>query len=195
MKFSGTNKFLIVIKLIFVCLILLTNCNYQSESSIKSRALDTATKYYNINNHNGWGIKKSFMKDEISFPVMDDEYSGGRCYYQKIDKDTIFRLAFEYYESNNDTMFVPLDYYQRYEEDAFYQHIILFGEKSDTLFHYKAPMFEEMIKIFIRGEYYYKYLFNILNKQERLYFIENKDSLTAIKGNNLPPLLTNRVSN
>lgn len=46
-------------------------------------------------------------------------------------------------------------------------------------------------EIFIIGKYYYLYEHDLLDKNQRAYFIQHLDSLKEVKGNDLPPLPSN----
>lgn len=61
-------------------------------------------------------------------------------------------------------------------------------ESLDTQYVYFVPSQNKEQKIFIRGEYAYKYAFGGMKWSEKEYYINHLDSLRAIKGNNLPPL-------
>ena len=182
-------KYLLIILLIF----LINSCqnHYNNESYYQSDTLSQpflqATEYYTIEDLNGWELDVAFEEsDKLKFET-DNYYSGGLYYYRKIDTDTLLKLSLEYYESKDDTIFIPLGLYKRYR-DNYFQYVILYGKNQDTLFHYKASLFGSLNKIFIKGKYYYMYRFHNLNNRQVKYFKKNKDSLTKIAGHNLPAL-------
>lgn len=47
------------------------------------------------------------------------------------------------------------------------------------------------IEVFIIGKYYYLYEYDLLNKNQRAYFMLHLDSLKNVRGNELPPLPSN----
>jgi len=149
----------------------------------------TAAKYYNITNQKKWRLDVSFVEKNIKlYDTTNDLYLGGFYYYKKKVKDTLYFLSIEYYSSKRDTFFIPNEFYKRYENDAF-QHVILFGKNGDTLFHYKADLFRSLKKVFISGMYYYQVFFSGgLNDKQMDYFLMHQDSLTHVKGANLPKL-------
>ena len=173
--------FILITILLFFCY-----CNNEP-GPITSEPFIKAAEYYSIKNLNEWK-EDLILEQNIEKIFNDSNFFGGFYYYKKEVVDTLCFLAFEYYKSENDTIFMPKKYYKRFISD-FFQHIIRFGENGDTLFYYKASLFGELNKIFIQGKYNYQYVFNCLNKNQRQYFRKYKDSLTKVKGHNLPPLL------
>ncbi len=179
----------IISLLIIIAIGILLSCNNSDSDIITTRDFEKAREYYAITDASKWELRGSQLDGDNRDRGEETGYWGGIFYYQKVDADTTYRLSFRYYESINDTCFVPREYYKHFVENAYYQHVILYGENSDTLFYYRAEMFGSMIKVFRRGKYYYKYKYGELSLGESLYFEENSDSLTAIKGHNLPKLL------
>ena len=178
---------------LIMLLILLFSCTRINEQvidkSISEPPFLDAAKYYYIRNLTKWRLDASFVENNTSVfgDTTDDYYTGGFYYFKKREKDTLYLLGFEYYSSKHDTIFIPKEFYKRYENDAF-QHVILFGENGDTLFHYKADLFGSLKKVFISGKYYYQVLFFEINSKQLKYFEKHKDSLIRVKGNNLPEL-------
>jgi len=148
-----------------------------------------AAKYYHISDLKKWRLDVSWVEKNFKLhDTINVLYSGGYYYYKKKAKDTLYLLHFEYYDSKYDTVFIPDEFYKRYENDAF-QHVILFGKNGDTLFHYKADLFRSLKKVFLSGKYYYQYIFfEEMNNKQRDFFIMHKDSLIHVKGHDLPKL-------
>lgn len=180
--------------ILIVFAIVATLCNscfrindVEIDKNINDEPFLKSVNYYNLKHLANWKLDASFVEDSVSIHNINGLYYGGYYYYMKRVEDTIYNLSIEYYDSNNDTLFIPKECYMRYETDYF-QHVILFGENSDTLFHYKASLFGALNKVFISGKYYYQYLFFGLNKKQLDFFLLHEDSLTSIKGQNLPLL-------
>lgn len=146
-----------------------------------------AKSYYNIKNADGWKIDIASIDTSSAYFNTDEIYTGGFFQFKKYVSDTIYKMAFEYYTSKSDTLFYPLDYFKRYEDDD-YQYILSLGENGDTLYFYKAFLFGDLHKKFISGKYYYQYIYTNLSRGQRTYFEQHRDSLTRIKGSRLPKL-------
>jgi hypothetical protein len=56
----------------------------------------------------------------------------------------------------------------------------------DTNYYYKYPRNNPDSLVFITGKYYYLYRYNLLNFNQKNYYLKHADSLNKIKGNNLP---------
>lgn len=188
MRYLKSVKRKVVFTSLFFSLIAILSCERNIELPKESSVFLMAAEYYNIQDIGGWILKKELAENNVSFNDLQKKYSGGVFYFQKINEDTISRIVIEYYSSTDDTIFNPIEYYKRYEESSFFQHVILYGEGGDTLFYYRSEMFGMLIKTFYIGKYYYQYKFHELNKKERLFFDRNRDSLISIRGNNLPKL-------
>jgi hypothetical protein len=177
-----TNKFFITL----IILILLISCNDNDDLEIDVPLLK-AQEYYKIEIKSSWKSVLVLQQDNENL-FLNSKYFGGFYNYEKKQESRLYFLSFECYWNENDTVFIPKDYYVRYTDSGF-QHILLLGENQDTLFHYKASLFGELNKVFIRGKYYYQYKFGEFNTAQRVFFKNNIDSLKKIKGNNLPYLL------
>jgi hypothetical protein len=140
-----------------------------------------------INNRvtlNDWSIYQKYtISDGTSF-----------FYLKKNKNDTIYRLQFSYYKKNKEVNF--LDYYISYCVNDDYYELSLVND--DTLYFYtcknsdydegRGPFrnFDRMN--FITGKYYFMCKFGKLYAEQRNYFENHKDSLTKIRGNDLPDL-------
>ncbi|MBU1370140.1 MAG: hypothetical protein KJ578_12640 [Bacteroidetes bacterium] len=189
MKFLEINNllsFVIITSIAILSTVILEQCNSIQVDAI-SDGQNCAFNYYQINDRSEWdSIMEATGEIENAFQT-GKSYFGGYYAFKKSINDTIYSLYFEYYFNDTDTIFVPFWLYKRFIQDDF-QHVLSFGEGGDTLYYYKAELFGRLKKFFISGEYYYQYEFNELKIHERDYFEKHKDSLTRVKGSNLPPL-------
>jgi len=174
--------------LVLLLLILLVGCTDQNYDRTPDIVLDYALNYYQIEDVKSWENVMEIVGVDTNTLFTGDEYFGGYYAYKKQINDTIFDLYFIMYVNETDTIFAPYWLYKRFIQDGF-QHILSFDKGGDTLYYYKAELFKRLLKFFVRGEYYYKYQFyEFDNYNERIFFEQNIDSLTRIKGMNLPPL-------
>ena len=146
--------------------------------------VDAICSYYSIKDFSKWKLELA-QADEITFMnYPNNEFFGGEYYFNNIEGDTISRIVITYYVSPTDTQLVHIDYYKFWiEKDKYKQHVILFGEGADTLFHYWTPLFGKMRKYFERGIYHYEYKFYYfkLSEEQREYYEQHRDSLNRIK--------------
>lgn len=189
MKFLEINNLLTFVKITSIAILstfTLGQCNSIQVNAL-SDGQNYAFNYYHIDDRSEWdSIMEATGEMENAFQT-GESYFGGYYAFKKSINDTIYNLYFEYYFNDNDTIFAPFWLYKRFIQDDF-QHILSFGEGGDTLYHYKAELFGRLKKFFISGEYYYQYEFNELKMHQREYFKKHKDSLTRVKGSDLPPL-------
>jgi len=61
-------------------------------------------------------------------------------------------------------------------------------ENLNVIYWYKYRREDEAEMVFVSGKYYYQYLEGLLNEHQQKYFLQNKDSLMQIRGNNLSTL-------
>ena len=174
--------------MIIICLSMMLSCHHKGESTPApySTPFSVAADYYSILHSQGWSEDLILEQNNKNY-IDSIDYFGGFYYYKKLINDTIEFLSFVYYESLFDTIFIPKEYYQWFRKDLT-QHVLLFGEKEDTLFYYKASLIGSQKKIFHKGMYNYQYKFNLLSDKQRLYYRNHQDSLSKIFGNNLAPL-------
>ncbi|MBI9035915.1 MAG: hypothetical protein JEZ03_15745 [Bacteroidales bacterium] len=165
------------------------SCTTNQENRIKnSPSFKSVIDYYQLSLvDKQWNIEREMVSDSVPLFRNDNLYNGGYYTFRKEVGDTLHHIDCEYYESIGDTIFIPDVYYKRYEDDYF-QYVFLLGENSRILFHYKTSLFANQKKFFYHGKYYYQYRFNELNEGQRDFFEHNRDSLTNIKGHNLPKL-------
>lgn len=179
--FQSKHFFIVIFFLAIGC----HNVQHSDSNKSYSEPLKYVLDYYQMeNDFPYWELDKAITQDSGIIVGVNDSYSGGYFYFTRIENDTLSWLAFEFYTSKTDTVFSPIELYKRYE-NRFYQYVLLLGKNSDTLFYYKAPLIRDLHKIFISGKYYYQYLFNELNSNQRDYFLHHKDSLTKIKGDSV----------
>jgi hypothetical protein len=179
------------ISFIFIVIILilnLVNCTPRKVNNKQDDVLNYALKYYHFNEKNEyeWEIDFETTGEDHTF-LEGETYFGGHYGFTSQKNDTMYSIYFIMYVNENDTVFAPYWLYKRFIHDGF-QHILSFGKGGDTLYHYKAELYGRLKKLFVRGEYYYLYEFNELNQYQREFFEKHRDSLTSIKGGNLPPL-------
>jgi len=169
-------------------LLILAGCTKTNTITHQNKALDYALKYYGIQDKQRWVNVMEIVSVDSNTLHTGEEYFGGFYAFKKQHNDTIYDLYFIMYVNEHDTIFVPYWLYKRFIQDGF-QHIFFFDRGGDTLYYYKAELFKRLLKFFVRGEYYYKYQFyEFDNYNERIFFEQNMDSLTRVKGMNLPPL-------
>lgn len=186
-----TNNLPMSIKVVFLILftfLFLVKCSNKKVDRTSYLVLKYALNYYNIEDEKKWENVMEIVSLDTNTFFTGDEYSGGYYAYKKLTVNTMDVLYFEFYCNENDTIFIPVHYYQRFIKDG-WQHILSFDKSGDTLYHYKAELFGRMKKFFISGEYSYRYEFGEMNSDERMFFEQHKDSLKRIRGMNLPPLL------
>jgi hypothetical protein len=180
----------LTINLVLIGLIVfyLIACKTDERDNEDDYVLEYSLNYYNEKKSNLWQNELTLTQKIDDALFTDDSYFGGYFAYKKKINDTISSLYFELYFNDNDTIFIPKQYYKRYIKEG-WQHILSFDKGGDTLYHYKAELYERLLKFFIRGEYYYRYQFNEFDDlNERKFFEQNMDSLTRLQGTNLPPL-------
>lgn len=168
------------------------NCHTDKTNDKQDVALIYSLNYYNNVTPVMWSNEQMLTQKVDNAFQTGDTYFGGFYSYKKTINDTISSLYFEFYFNENDTIFIPKHYYQRFLKDG-WQHILSFDKGGDTLYHYKAELFGRLKKFFISGEYSYKYEFGEMNTDERLFYEHHKDSLKRIKGMNLPPLSGRKI--
>ncbi len=116
----------------------------------------------------------------------EDRYCGAQ--FQK--KDTTY--YFEYRFSKHTKKYYIHDFIKSYTEKGIYYEMELFN--NDTLYSFhrntedsRAWLFNN--KIFSTGKYYYMVKNGIdMNPKKHKFYLQHKDSLIHVKGNNLPPL-------
>jgi len=167
-----------------ILLIFLYSCNQEklikSTDQLTAYCLKKTGEYYNIDPQ-GWNL------DTASIRNYTQVVPGITNYFYKKTADTIYWHSFILEISNSDTFYNPDYLYKRYESNGF-QHILLLGKNSDTLFYYQAGLFGDLRKLFVQGKYYYMYKFHQYNREQSDFFKKNIDSLTRIRGHNLPDL-------
>jgi hypothetical protein len=104
--------------------------------------------------------------------------------------DTTFILKFHYFKKfpkiNRDTTYYHYEIYKTFSDNKYQYKLGLL--KTDTLFYYKSPMNNLEDKIFILGKYYYLSIAGELSTKQKIFFVENIDSLIKVRGDDLPPL-------
>ncbi len=177
--------------IIFVLLCFTVSCTrnhlVDSEEQNLFNPLNKSAEYYCLKDLSGWENSICSIEDNYLNFNTDNDYSGGFYQYRKYIEDTVYKMSFELYTSTSDTIFLPIDFYKRYEDED-YQYLILFGKESDTLFSYKAFLYDELYKFFISGKYYYQFRFKKLTIKQELFYNIHEDSLKLLNGNDLPPL-------
>lgn len=133
----------------------------------------------------GWDVNKNSTTD------IETYYS-----LRKQIGDTTYSLSFSYFKNGNDKFYKIDDYIKSYSvNDSVYEMALL---NSDTLYFFKCssaslnkapgiPVEFNNLKFEV-GKYYYMYKRGRLNWGQKEYFENNMDSLTRIRGNDLPEL-------
>ncbi len=174
----------VIILVLLVAISFFYNCSNNlvknNNDKIYHFCLAEMNKYYNIDT-TGWTFDSNYLKN------YNHVLLNATNYFIKKSEDSLWFHVFEIDIYNKDTSYVPWELYKRYESSGL-QHIISYGKELDTLYHYKATLFGDMHKIFIRGKYYYKYINHELSNNQRKYFLNHYDSLIRVKGNKLPEL-------
>jgi len=131
-----------------------------------------------------WEIYSAYMSEDSTEIEMQIEY---------VVKDTSIVCALQKYYNENrgnlDAIYAINRYYITISANGInYVYKTIGG--LDTSYSYTFPGdFDDPSKRdFIQGEYNYKFEMNILNESERKYYLQHKDSLDLVKGNDLPGL-------
>ncbi len=133
----------------------------------------------------GWEVIQKFTIDQVT------DYS-----LRKMIRDTTYSLSFSYYRNGNEKFYKVDDYIKSYIVNDSTYEMALFN--NDTLYFFKCnsaslnkdhrnPVGFNNLKFEI-GKYYYMYKRGRLNWGQKEYFENNLDSLTRIRGNDLPEL-------
>ncbi len=168
-----TIRFLNSITLCF----LLSNCyNHDLGSHLKE-----VNKINNQIDLQGWEVMNKY--------IIEDE-----CYYNiwKKKGDTVFSVSFTYF--TNLKVYKIDDFLKSITKDSVYTEMSLFN--SDTLYYFRyindslsfnspKPIDENKIN-FRTGKYYYLYKRGRFNWKQKDFFENHIDSLTRIRGNDLP---------
>ncbi len=184
-----TNKYSGIKSIILFSIILFSSFFTQSCIENKSKlpqdklldfSLEKMSNYYKIDTI-GWKYYPWYLKNYTKI-IPDLQNS-----IIKTDFDTVYKHSFEIELNEKDTFYIPRELYKKYESEGFL-YILSLGKSSDTLYFYKAALFDDLHKIFIRGKYYYKYINHELSNNQRKYFLNHYDSLIRVKGNKLQEL-------
>jgi len=89
-------------------------------------------EFYHID-QDGWRLDTGFIRNYKKV------VPGIINYLTKNSGDTIYWHSFILEISDKDTIYNPVEFYKRYESNGF-QHILLLGKGSDTLFYYQAVL-------------------------------------------------------
>ena len=100
--------------------------------------------------------------------------------FERNDSDTLKHIIFLINE--NDEAFEIFEYKKVFRLGNRFKCTVWMNS-TDTLFSYVEKDNDE--KLFIRGEYYFKYTFLKMTTDEMKYFLLYEDSLTRVRGNNL----------
>lgn len=122
------------------------------------------------NDHEGW----------VLFQELENEYDYEYT-LQKIDKDTLKVLFL--LQSKNGNHYV--NGYKKTFNCGSIDTCHLEMQQRDTLFYYKTRQGQ---KIFIQGEYSYRFTMMKFGKEELDFYTLYEDSLRVVKGNKLPKL-------
>lgn len=142
--------------------------------------------------------KENSQIDVKGWDVIKNSTTDIETYYslQKQIGDTTYSLSFSYFKNGNDNFYKIDDYIKAYSvNDSVYEMALL---NSDTLYFFKCssaslnkapgiPVEFNNLKFEV-GKYYYMYKRGRLNWGQKEYFENNMDSLTRIRGNDLPEL-------
>ena len=130
---------------------------------------------YYVGNKSGWDLILVGSRD--GYESMS---------FQKNEADTFKHIIFAIDE--NRTPFKVINFLKRYESNGVNYQV--YCNDIDTLYAYYIN--KAMDTVFIRGEYFHKYQNMEFNKNMREfeYFILYKDSLTNVRGDNLPKFPT-----
>jgi len=116
--------------------------------------------------------------------VMHGEYGGYHSVsFQKSDLDTLKHIIILL--DSNDRPFRVHEYKKNFQVDDKLKYFVRMNS-TDTLLAYFEKNSGD--KFFVAGEYYYKFMSLNLDSGQRKYFMLYKDSLTRIRGNDLPEL-------
>lgn len=142
--------------------------------------------------------KENNQIDVKGWDVIKNSTTDIETYYslRKQIGDTTYSLSFSYFKNGNDKFYKMDDYIKSYcVNDSTYEMALL---NSDTLYFFKCnsaslnkapgiPVEYNNLKFEI-GKYYYIYKRGSLNWGQKEHFENNMDSLTRIRGNDLPEL-------
>lgn len=168
------------IKLIIFTL-LLTSCKNE-QLGVHLKHLKEQNKLIEIE---GWEVTQQFQECKMeSFSLK-----------KEVD-DTSFRLNFYCIDNFGDKTYVLGDLIKSYTNDSLYVEMSLLNRDTLYLFTYKKDdivnepghsiQFKNMV--FQKGKYYFMYKHGNFTMNQQEFFENNKDSLTKVRGNNLPVL-------
>ncbi|MBN2669325.1 MAG: hypothetical protein JXR60_08855 [Bacteroidales bacterium] len=178
---------LVVIRILFISTIFITFSCKESDNK-KSGNLEGNTEDIIITN-----LKTKFPQVRIDNSILKAHHNGDFSdglgvfdyyFYEGELGDTAVSLVFYIYLK--DTMY-RLDTYSKIFEDKEYHYLLEMSQ--DTLYFFKELKTERGNLIFISGEYNYRYKKGMFSEEEMMYYIQHKDSLSRVRGNNLPPLI------
>jgi hypothetical protein len=127
-----------------------------------------------------------------------DRYSKDTSYEEftisKITTDTTFQISFIHFKRNEDLIEFNLEneywisgYSKGYEiNDTVF--IVVLENCLDTIRFYKFPKGDRTNPIFMIGKYSHLFMIGELTSKQNNYYIKYLDSLTRVRGDDLPPL-------
>jgi len=142
--------------------------------------------------------KENIQIDIKDWDVVKNSTTDIEIYYslRKMIGDTTYSLSFSYFKNGSERFYKADDYIKSYTvSDSTYEMALL---NNDTLYFFKcnsaslnnapsSPVEFNNLN-FEMGKYYYMYKRGRLNWGQKEYFENNMDSLTRIRGNDLPEL-------
>lgn len=167
-----------ILNLVIIVMIMLSSCNNKkNEVNVHIKKIK---EKFPIIEEDGWKIDNVLWEKDVKF------YN-----FKKTISDTFYFLDFDFII--NDSIYSILSYEMQFEDNKFIYRLNL-DKNGDTLYFYKHPLIEDgdvfRIKkmVFYSGKYKFLYNAGRMKIGQRRYFEKYSDSLTKIKGDNLPPL-------
>lgn len=175
----------------YLAINLFTSCNQKSSieegsgevkaGTIEEYLIEFNNRYSSIDT-SGWEVELFYeTSNDVNldiFKKVNDTSHYAELYISKYDSTMGEREEKVYY---------VLQYIKSYL-DSRHKHFIFYKNGKDTLYYYKAPLNDLDNKIFVMGKYQYQYTFPMLDSSQAKYYLQHKDSLDMIRGNDLPPL-------
>lgn len=159
---------------IFILIISCTNGQKSNDKSIK-----LICNKYNFLPSDNWEIVEQIATNcDLDLAMLRNQsdtsiYLSAYISYINCTQDSVFILLKDYikiYNCNSKKCFMAFD-----ETNSPIYQYFLFDENKDSI-------------IFDFGKYRYLYDKDYLNRRQRLYYEQNKDSLERIRGNSIPDL-------
>ncbi len=154
---------------ITICFLLLICC---TQNRIIDKHIEYFSSKFKLFPKNGWKVTFNNSNKGI--------YKIGLNINKEHPEDTVYQIIYEYDKKTGNFNVIKNSLMYRKGQ---YFYLLEYREKPLYLIKSFDPSFVH--KDFIYGKYYYEYLMNSVNENQKRYFERHKDSLIKIPGNNL----------